>query len=148
MLYKLRILRNKATIRFWITFNLDITNEKDEESMTSSSFLNCRYYAKLVDEIPTPIRLGKGKMARYKTADADIAIENDNNTFYIYDLGLNQISMPLSRAETNKVLRQYNEGQKALKSENIEVAEADKAKSVSEKQSYALPDASSYISNS
>ena len=36
---------------------------------------------KTVDEIPVPIRVGNGKMVRYKTAEADIAIENDNNTF-------------------------------------------------------------------
>ncbi len=49
----------------------------------------------------------------------DIAIENNDNNFTIYDLKGGNVSKTLTRTETNKVLRTINEGLNARESENI-----------------------------
>ncbi len=94
--------------------------------------------AKAVEDIPVPVKVANGKIVRYKTPEADIAIENDNNTFYVYDVQSSAISNPLTRQQINKTLRQYNEGIKTQQSENIEAREPAKAKSVGENERLAI----------
>ncbi|MBQ7363748.1 MAG: hypothetical protein IJW48_04790, partial [Clostridia bacterium] len=65
------------------------------------------------------MKVPNGQTLRYTTEAVDIAIENNDNNFTIYDLKDNLVSKTLTRTETNKALRTINEGLNAHESENI-----------------------------
>ena len=75
--------------------------------------------AKSVDEsaakkkIPSAIRLGDGKVERYKTDKVDIAVYRNGDSFVVYDYNENAPSRALSRAEVNSVLEQMRSGESA-----------------------------------
>ena len=68
--------------------------------------------AKSIDEsaakkkIPSVIRLGDGKVERYKTDKVDIAVYREGDSFTVYDYNENAPSRALSRAEVDSVLEQ------------------------------------------
>ena len=75
--------------------------------------------AKSVDEsaakkkIPSTIRLGDGKVERYKTDKVDIAVYRNGDSFVVYDYNENAPSRALSRAEVNSLLEQMRSGEGA-----------------------------------
>ena len=75
--------------------------------------------AKSVDEsaakkkIPSTIRLGDGKVERYKTDKVDIAVYRNGDSFVVYDYNENAPSRALSRAEVNSVLEQMKSADSA-----------------------------------
>ena len=109
----------------WDTLQLDRLNEAVRSYRESGkadaykSRVEAVNKAKSVDEsaakkkIPSVIRLGDGKVERYKTDKVDIAVYREGDSFTVYDYNENAPSRALTRAEVNSILEQMRSADSA-----------------------------------
>lgn len=139
----------------YVTLNRLITRFAENGGV--EQYMDRRAMAKAIQEIPAEtarpmpkvVNLRQDGSVRYSDGDTDIAITKQGDAYTLYNYETNMLSKNMTKAEVNKILRDYNTQKVDADANAIEQARAEaetqqQAEAVEELDTYARENISDY----